>query len=41
MGGGEFFFGSLKISLFLTIFFKMYIRIMASENPNKGDNKSA
>jgi hypothetical protein len=41
MGGGEFFLGSLKISLFLIDFFKIYIRMIANENPNKGDNKRA
>ena len=41
MGGGDFFLGSLKISLFLTVFFKIYIKIIAAAKPNRGDKSRA
>ena len=40
-GGGEFFLGSLNISLFEIDFFKIYIKIIAKEKPNKGERNSA
>jgi hypothetical protein len=40
-GGGEFFLGSLNISLFEMVFFKIYIKMIAKEKPNNGERKSA
>ena len=36
-GGGEFFLGSLNISLFEMVFFNIYIKMIAKEKPNNGE----